>query len=232
METALGRLHSPQTTPDVVNVAVGIHSNGRHVGILYRMDRTVRFIDFTGPHSLRWGRFRGGYHWGEPAIDAEMAENIACLCDVLGKRYGNKRSSFRYAVRWTGTCLFSLDGQLNSQGGDTGFTCATFILAVFASFGAPLVHWEQWLPRSTDAAAFDEMRSVIEQYPLEPEELDTQLKQFEAQRGCARIRPSELTAAAIWHTVPIGFDIAEPLGERIIQHIAAALASAALPERG
>jgi hypothetical protein len=109
---------------------------------------------------------------------------------------------------------FSADGSCEVLDG-LGLTCATFVLAVFASRGIPLVRLDEWQARSEDVIWQDKIISDLRSWRKGDPEVEAHAAALQGERGCVRYRPEEVMAAGIASELPIGYEFGEEMGRRI-----------------
>lgn len=192
----------------------------KHVGILFkdREKREIRLLHLAFHHLLVEGTPEPRYGWTalpSSSLVPEKARVLARLCGLLGGKYRRgSPSQLAYAFRYRGGKFDPASGDFLSQGGH-GLTCATFILAVFASHGIHLLDCEQWTSRPGDAEWQAEMLRTLRETrpPVDPRHLQA----IEAEIPCARFRPEEVAAAGLAGTLPMGFQDAERVGLALVQ---------------
>jgi len=185
-------------------------------------------------HELKAGPVGSWYWWIEPTLEPERARPFARLCRLLRRKYVDERRRISYALRYT-------DGTFDPESGDfltsdgIGLTCATFVLAVFASRKVFLIRGEEWLACRDETRAVEDgawhqyvvsnLRELIHDKrqrraaPYEVAELEAHIAAVEGEMGCARFRPEEVAAAGIAAELPVGFAHAEPVGRRIVEKL-------------
>ncbi len=101
-----------------------------------------------------------------------------------------------------------------------GLTCATFVLAMFASHGIPLLQLSEWPDREEDRAWQEYIVGVLRKNGADEKHVNAVNEQV--KRGCARYRPEEVAAAGAAPDLPVGFAYAEELGKRIVVRLGSA----------
>jgi hypothetical protein len=225
MDSTIGCLHDPAEKPFAevswVGVAVKIVDPGQqHVGVLFRDVReggVVKMLDLQWHNTVvsKPAAPRHGYFWAEPSMDPARARALAGVCRKIARKYAAQPRSIGYALRYVGQ-RFDTAGVFMSDGG-LGLTCATFVMAVFASSGNDLLTWHDWKPREEDRGWLQYVVTQLEEHRAEPEHVAAVREQ--AERGCARFRPEEVAAAGIACELPIGFAYAERIGKRIVARL-------------
>jgi hypothetical protein len=149
-------------------------------------------------------------------VEPEIAYVLAKLCRKIADQYARGDRRLAYALRYGGGTFDPGTGIFMNEAG-RGLTCATFVMAVFASRGAPLLHWAEWQPRDEDRVWQEKVVRALRAYGADEEHV-TAVNE-EAQRGCARFRPEEVAAAGVCDTLPLGFVEAERVGRLIVERL-------------
>lgn len=214
-----------------VAVAIGEGTLGPcgHVGILYRDDGDVHFLHLAWHYQLEQEEFPEGFGWIKSPLPAELAMVVAARCRriVRANPGGLPYAPGRHA---------KLDhrGALALRQGTWGFTCATFVLAVFEHAGIPLVVTSSWPERSDDESFKQHILQMLEK-TLEKlrRKLDvyqalgksSEVNALQARAGnlevhiegirttvtSARFRPEEVAAASSLEQSPAVFEqVREP----------------------
>lgn len=225
MELAL--LHAPADVPfeAIQHVALGvrqIRGGQRHVGVLYRSKTPtdaageIRLLHLAWHHDLQDQPAQAKYSWVEPRIPSARARVLARLCARLADVYQAGERKIAYALRYSDGYFHPETGEFLTTDGH-GLTCATFVLAVFASRRQRLVRSDEWPFREEDAAFHEYVVSSLRQDGAGPDDIAAVVK----EHGCARFRPEEIAAAGTSPELPVGFEYAERVGKRIAERLAA-----------
>jgi hypothetical protein len=150
----------------------------------------------------------------QPGIHATKARILARLCKLLADKYRGRRPSIAYALRYEGGKFEPESGSFLTEK-DRGLTCATFVLAIFATRGIPLLRTEEWPPRPDDEAW---QRAVVEMLREGGAEAE-HIAAVEQEIGCARFRPEEVAAAGTSSELPASFGYASRVGEAIVRKL-------------
>jgi hypothetical protein len=219
------RVHSLSKKPlkEIRYAAIAICDGGvkdiLHAGVLFtdvrgaeqimmlhlRTHHALELIDPLRDEALqRYVRF----HWVELAIPPERLRLISRLCRTIERRYPDGKLA--YAVRYKGGTFSTETGEFLSGEG-LGLTCATFVLAVFASQGWRLLDPATWRERKEDRAAHAKLVEIIRGPGGDPKHADI----VKSEAGCARIRSEEVAAAATSDAPPANFEFASKVGLEI-----------------
>lgn len=120
------------------------------------------------------------------------------------------------------------EGKLEIATGEYGFTCATFVLALFRAAVTELVDVDNWPARADDAnwhRAMIEYLRCDDDLPegVSHEDIENHLEHLESEVGCARFRPEEVAAAASRTEYPVHHDDAWRMGEEVAAVMRAAV---------
>lgn len=147
----------------VVAVAV-LPDNLDHTGIVYlNADEQFMFLHLAFHCDLRHESVRESYRWVLPSAKihpvrlahvAEMCERVWCRNQVHGLPYG-----FRYDMS-----SFRRDGTMDLGLSERGFTCATFVLAVFRTVGVELLQRAEWRARPEDQERFEKLLKLLQNH--------------------------------------------------------------------
>ncbi len=99
-----------------------------------------------------------------------------------------------------------------------GFTCATFVVAVFASHGIYLVDEDTWPERAND-----DFQTWVVQTLRDPRWGATaeHIAGVESQVGGRRVRPSEVLGAGRDEQIPLSYADASAAAAEILQEVSA-----------
>lgn len=259
MDTALAHVHDPRDRSliEIKWIALGISApsaNQRHIGLLYRDDSGfIMMLHLQWHHQLGsntismadgkvWSRDEVtgvteelSCLWIAPEVLPEIAPALQQLCKVVSDKYARKKRSIAYALRYEKGAFDPASGEFLTEYGH-GLTCATFVLALFASYGVQLVSGGEWIAGRDAAGAAEDrawqelivrfLREYLEKKrrqrgidAREIEELEAHIAAVEGEIGCARFRPEEVAAAGTVATLPAGFAHAEPVGRGIVEKL-------------
>ncbi|MBI2725016.1 MAG: hypothetical protein HYX42_02080 [Polaromonas sp.] len=158
----------------------------------------------------------GQYYWiGLSRIDSEVQEEFSDWARIVAGR--SKDLEIPYSVFFVPDGNFDVDGQFIDRGDGSGLTCATFILAMFADYGLPLLRIDSW-PKSRPGD-FSWMRKILK--ALRPVLTRSEfLSQIARRHELKRFRPEEVVAAAsIFEGVPLEFDEVVPVSKVVLTQV-------------
>jgi len=207
----------PFAPEDLIAVAV-VHDEHWHAGLLYADDHDeVHLLHLAFHHRLRRDQGFEPYAFVVPALDLEVKQNVAAMCERVWTR--NRTRGLAYGLRFNAT-TFDATGQVRYGPDEAGLTCATFPLAVFASAGRALVDLTTWETRADDRAAHETLLALLRRYCGDQKHLAA----VEKQVGCHRVRPEEAAGTCSAPDLPCSFDLARAAGEQIRTALASAAA--------
>lgn len=139
----------PPNSPPVSNkssLAFGIKFTDRqgHVALIYRNEELkTLLLHLCGHQDLRHEAWDSTYHWIEfSELHVEVEETFADWAVMVAGNSDLK--NIPYSTILSEDRNFALDGSFISRGDSTGLTCASFLLAMFADHGLPLVDQKSW----------------------------------------------------------------------------------------
>jgi hypothetical protein len=152
----LGPCFLPIGYDDVPQVAVALGRTGQrlrylHSAILYRAaDQTIWCLEFTlnGEYqSSRASQHNTRFAWAIPKIDQLILRQVAAYCESVAKR----PQRFTYSFAYNQMVELAPDkDQFTILGGTEGFTCATFVLAIFNRLRVHLLDSSTWFNDTED----------------------------------------------------------------------------------
>jgi hypothetical protein len=203
--------------PPIVALALCRTEPGQlHVGVLYEdAAESHRLLDLAWHHRLRtnpWADVKNcGYWWFATGLPIEVQVQIAEVCDVVAEKYRGRWPACRipYAVLYRNGYFDPNNGELVLTGG-VGLTCATFVLAIFASRGVRILDVDSWQARTEDRIWHEKILAGLRDDHAEPDHIAA----VEKELGCVRFRPEEVVAGA-WYPPAARFEVAVDVGSRI-----------------
>ena len=185
-----------------------------HCGFLYNTDEAgPRFAHLAFHFDLRDEKPDSRYRRADCGLDEY---NKAFIASML-PRITNQRQQIPYSVNSDGISFNPATGVLNAAPLGKGLTCATFIIAVFRTYGFQLVREEEWKLREEDV----EWRDGIVEIMCEKNVADQYIDAMVSDGMAYRIRPDEVTGASTeprskW---PLSFEGVEKLAQQITDEL-------------
>jgi hypothetical protein len=160
-----------------------------HAGVLY-LDASdeVNFLHLAWHRELRSDTPSPNLCWIELALPRDRALSVAARCRQVWRRHGT--SGLPYAFKYVQT-VFTGTGDLALGAGEYGLTCATFVMAIFASVGSPLLIPTQWPLREQDRLWHAKIIDALTRRASR-EHLDA----VRTEVGSARFQPTEVAACS------------------------------------
>lgn len=168
-----------------------------HAGLAHvEADDRINFLHLAWHATLRSDEPYPGLCWVDLALPRDRALSVAARCRQVWRQHaaGGLPYAFKYAeTSFTGV------GELRLGVAEHGLTCATFIMAIFASVGTPLLLPEEWPVRPEDSVWHARIIEALKQ-SASPEHVAV----VEKEVGCARFRPTEVAACSTWPALAEG----------------------------
>jgi hypothetical protein len=182
-----------------------------HVGVLYKLDDGIPRICH-----LAW------HHILCPAEDPAQREWVwlQCALDEINRKVArsafagidaNKKLPIPYSTIYEGIYFDPVTFAYCRTSPGDGLTCATFITEIFARLGFPLLRIETWRARESDAPFLEWVHGQLARL-ASAEHVRIQRE----RAGDPRFRPEEVAAAVASIDIPLDFDTAVGLGEKVI----------------
>ena len=146
-------LQLPDNTPldASLSIAIGIagaivtrDKGQKHVVFIHQNPQPDPWVLHLAWHQrLCHQPWSGSYHWvGLSKIDLELQETFSDWAKIVAN--GAQDSPIPYSVAFSPYSNFDAAGHFIDRKDGTGLTCSTFILAMFADFGMPLLRTDTW----------------------------------------------------------------------------------------
>lgn len=223
----MDRVHSVTEKPlaDIEFVALTIGLSGenqRHIGVLHRdtASQKILMMDLAWHCCLRNDEPDAEFLWVELGVHPKRLRQVATVIRRVWRQ--NAKDGIPYGFSPPNGCLDADTGILLLGPTRYGLTCASFVLALFDISGLPLLSYETWpIDRIEDAEWQHEIIKRLEAPENPPKYRPTpaHLARLRTGIGCVRFRPEEVAGAATETTLPVEFQIAERLGNAILQRL-------------
>ncbi len=210
------------------DAAVGIARNpdgkSLHACLWYRDgDRRIKYIHMTlflaerRQYPSKNEYFDGlAFRFVDPPLaDIELAQ-LAAFCDSV-VNLGDVR--LVYGLKFHPDAKFDLtSGLAHFPSGSRGFTCVTFVLALFKSVGIDVIDFQNWPePDDSDKQAQKAAVSLLANCKgVDPKLRRQLLKELESEIGATRIRPEDLAGANL-EQFPASNSLARPAGKEFLK---------------
>lgn len=190
-----------------VGVAVGkVDSDQFHSGIIIRDldDGSLKFIHLAWHYRLQKDNLEGDladYYLSLPQITDEDKRSLSVWCIYI---YNQNKDGLPYGLLYDNGS-FDPNG-IPVLGNGVGFTCATFILAVFKTAEINLIDLSTWQSRDSDAIW---QKTIIGKL-IECKAPKEHIEALENEVGCFRYRPDEVASAGCHYELPANFSCIQP----------------------
>ena len=213
----------PVSLADIDEIAIALGRTGAqrqylHSGIFYRnRGKEIAFLELIIDGTIRSGtpdQCRATrFIWSLAPVDDQFRrEQLATLCELIAVNGQRVPYGFKHV-----DATFSLaNGSLVIAGNPIGLTCATLVLAVFASHRIELIDTSTWQLRDADTKWQQQMIEEMRNNPhwgVPAGEIDLN----ESDVPCLRYSPDDIMGAALAGQIPASFETATRLGGAAIQ---------------
>ncbi|MBL8678641.1 MAG: hypothetical protein JNK05_05725 [Myxococcales bacterium] len=158
--------------------------------------------------------------WLPVVIEEDVADGLLHLCDIVRSRYTGRGRGLPYSIRYAGGAIRREGSQLTFD--EHGFTCASFVVALFRGVGLRVIDLASWSARTAQRQLEDtewqrKMVADIRVYTQDNEHADRE----QGEIPCFRFRPEEIVAAlAIGNgAAAVSFSEAEPLSRELLDQL-------------
>lgn len=164
--------------------------NQRHCGIIYRRTpQDLRFLHLAFHFDLRDDAFDRTYWWAPSGLDPVNQRILAAFASLI--LMGDP--AIPYGFDSDGIVFDRTTGELYPPPVGKGLTCATFVLAVFRTYGFEPLLDTSWEARPDDAQWQQKILSWMEESNAATEHLDA----IRAAGEALRYRPEEVVGCAV-----------------------------------
>ena len=197
--------------------AKAVDTDQLHCGILYKLDDApVRMAHLAWHFDLRDEAAPSDYFWTEVNLDETNRRVLAAFASVIGSNEGG----IPYGLDAAGAAFDRGTGEYIDPPIGKGLTCATFVVAVFGSYGFDLLNEDSWPNRECDTAWQEKIVGNLQANGASAEHIDA----IRSDIGAKRFRPEEIcrrfAGMADW---PVQFADIRPIAEAIREQVRAAL---------
>jgi hypothetical protein len=155
------------------------------------------------------------YFWNEVSLDVLNRRVLAAAANAIG----TKRDNIPYGLDTTGACFDPTNGDFIPPPIGKGLTCATFIVAVFGSYGFDLLDEASWPTHNAEDEGWQsQIIETLRSNGAHPAHIEA----MERDVGSSRFKPDEVVGSSTLPTWPVAFPEARSIADEIISLIAAA----------
>tara|TARA_B100000519_G_scaffold13292_1_gene9976 strand:+ start:33009 stop:33707 length:699 start_codon:yes stop_codon:yes gene_type:complete len=192
-----------------------------HIAILFKFDDEsdeVKLLHVGGHKTSLLDEPSSNYLWVDFGPDFNPIRKQVILASLQQIAEVNQDTLIRYGLDHGVYCFDSESGKLNDNYDySIGFTCATFVIEVFLSFGVQLIDWDTWPPSKERNLDFQKkvLGYLASQHARAPSLVTLEyLESQQKNEGKARFLPQEV-AAATQSIQPSTKEEVEPLASDI-----------------
>jgi hypothetical protein len=220
----------PVTHSDIRHVAIALGRTGPnneyiHAAIFYRRHAgqlSALHFDLGGniledDPAREFPRFA----WAIPQLSDRILRQMAARCESIAIRPLRFTYQFSFHKR---VMLVEKDDSFVIEGGSEGFTCATFILALFQGIRFPLLNLDTWTFREEDEEWQSKTLALLVRYKNRLGISDQALNRRANEIPCLRFSPSDLLGACRVGNHPTMCDPAREAGDQALRWVDAMLA--------
>lgn len=206
-----------------IGVAIGPVGRGHHIGLLYRLDDSIKILHLGWHRNLLDERVPEDFEYLWSPIGLTGVEQIALAAMASEVSANVCPTDFRYGIDWhyvEEEGLFDADKKVILYPVGKGVTCATFLYGLFKWWGYQLVAHDTWQVVEGDA----EWQLWIADMLAKSQDPDSkaQAEALLKDVGAFRLRPEQLAGACAtdvdgW---PVQFDSACALAAEVVAQVA------------
>lgn len=215
-----------------LGIAITNIGEGRHVGLLYRLDNSIRLLHLGWHRDLKDEQVDAAFDYLWAPIDLIKEEQIALAGMAAEVSVNTKPTDFRYGIDWLhveNEGVFDKDNKIIIYPVGKGVTCATFLYGLLKSWGYMVVDSKTWQVMPGD----EEWQKLIFFYLNQSTSDDAreQAKALKDDIGALRLRPEQLAGACATNSEdwPVPFENACSLAKEVIAQLAKEKARRASP---
>ncbi len=177
-------------------IAISVANGRTHVGVLHSVAGSKPLLLHMAWHlRLRNESPSEEGIWVIPNIPLERQKSVAAMSRRVWKTC--EQAQLPYALKHCTT--FDFMGSVRPHPEFAGFTCATFVLALFESCYVKLIDLSSWESRPEDIEWQQEILSILVQTGVAQPHVEAVQRQI----GCERYRPEEVAAACALFPPPV-----------------------------
>lgn len=214
-----GRFRLKATTHCELAIFITRTGAGTHTGILFQDRDILKILDLQWHNRLRAATCSmggGSPPHVVPKLEPEEVHDVRGMCRLVCERHQDgQRIPYAFGMRsW-----FNHAGNI-VLGDGYGLTCSTFVVKIFAAVGVNLVSHDEWPKRPEDVERQSELIELMKKgAPGVPPVPTDHISRVESELPCFRIRPEEISGAALFDVYPVNFPDSELAGKWLIRQI-------------
>lgn len=205
-----------------LGVAITRFGAGHHVGLLYRLDDSVKLLHLGWHRDLRDEKVDATFKYLWAPFDLIREEQIAFAGMAATVSVNAEPTDFRYGLDWLYVekeGIFDENKNIIIYPVGKGVTCATFLYGLFKCWGYTLVDSETWEVMPGDQDWQNWIVDLLDKSTCE--DAREQAKALKDDVGALRLRPEQLAGACAsnFDTWPVPFDSACALATEVIAQV-------------
>jgi len=187
----------------------------QHAGVIYRnSEGNLKLLDLQWHYCLSQSDPSSEFVWVDVPLDDLSKTHLAAVCEMI---YEMNEDGVPYSISSQGAS-FLHNGEFLGEYKHSGFTCATFVLAVFHSQGFQVVDYSKWISRPSDKVWQRKIVQYLEHKSGATEEyIQEQRKKLE--QGADRFRPEEVCAAVQNGGWPVGYNEIKKKSSDVLEYV-------------
>ncbi|HEV2739973.1 MAG TPA: hypothetical protein VGU66_15450 [Candidatus Elarobacter sp.] len=199
-----------------VAVALKLTDGGRHTGIVFRDGGRLLFTHVGWHYTSIIQPFSGDeYHWMNPDTTDTEDNLIASYCRSVASAY---KKGLPYAIERS--AVIGSGGVVTITRSGGGFTCATFVMDMFAGAGVTMFDESTWKVFPEDVAEQQRVVDLMKTWHIDARHIA--LQQSRVGR-VVRFRPEDVAAGcAMTCTAPNAFTKVRPVAEQLVAELLSA----------
>lgn len=216
----------PGCAPELAAIGVTRVNEGHyHIGVVYEDPSGSSKILHLALHvDLRSDQNFERYGWLSPRVSVVQQALVSDLCALVYDRFSQGKVELQYAFE--AVTKIAKDGTLSAKGPGTGFTCSTFVMALFEAHDILLIDVSTWPdPDSADERRQLEIVELIEGRVRARgtyERYAAHIKELRKSTGKAkRFKPEEVQAASVIQPPPAEYTAVHHLATTLLAQIIA-----------
>jgi hypothetical protein len=206
-----------------LGVAISRVGDGHHIGLLYRLDDSIKLLHLGWHRDLRDELVHAGFKYLWAPIGLTAVEQVALAGMAAEVSVNVRLTDFRYGLDWQYVeeeGLFDEDEKVIIYPVGKGVTCATFLYGLFKWWGYKLVAPDTWQAVAGDQEWQRWVVSVLG--ASKDEDSRAQAEALAKDVGVLRLRPEQLAGACATDVEawPVLFDGACALAAEVVAQVA------------
>ena len=201
---------------EVASIGLGHTSHGLHCGLFYEdVSGSVKFLHFAKQAKLFSDDESAEYYEVRCPLPERDKIAVSDFCRLVFRSHASK--GLRYAA--TRTDEFLPDGSLRVDKHGTGFTCSTFVKAILAVIGRPVLQDATWPPASFED--LDWMRKIFKWMGglLKSAASKKHFAKVDLNCRWSRFKPEEVAAAMTLAPPPAEYKAVEPEAVKLADYV-------------